>query len=182
MLLAIFASHALAAGNGALKTKVLAGRTDLCACNYATVPFYRAYSTARNDNFYTTDYAELLLMVRDNGYRRNPDLGLVLNATAPGAVPLYRLWNGRTNIDCDHFYTTSMVERDNTAGKDGWVYEGVAAYVLPSSACGTMPVYRLFSTSGYNHFYTLDAMELARMLTLLPYWLEGFAGFIWPAV
>jgi len=41
-------------------------------------------------------------------------------------VPLYRLYNATS-----HFYTTSAAERDNAVSQYGYVYEGIACYVLP---------------------------------------------------
>lgn len=43
-----------------------------------------------------------------------------------GAIPLYRLYSPASN---DHFYTTSVPERDNAVSTFGYLYESVAGHV-----------------------------------------------------
>jgi hypothetical protein len=49
-------------------------------------------------------------------------VGYVFPTQAPGTVPLHRYYKG------DHFYTTNLAELGH--GRDGWRYEGVAAYII----------------------------------------------------
>ncbi|WP_443612862.1 hypothetical protein [Actinoallomurus purpureus] len=45
-----------------------------------------------------------------------------------GTTPLFRLWNP---VIHDHFYTTSVDERNNAVVRYGYVSEGVACEVYP---------------------------------------------------
>lgn len=63
---------------------------------------------------------------------------------------MYRLYNPNSG---EHFYTSSIVERDNVRDA-GWNYEG-KGWSAPTSS--STPVYRLYS--GTDHHYTTSAYE-----------------------
>lgn len=66
----------------------------------------------------------------------------------PIVLPLFRLYNGR-----DHFYTTSIEERDNS----GYGYEKISCRVYPNRHLGAVPLFRLWN--GHDHFYTTSTVE-----------------------
>jgi hypothetical protein len=74
---------------------------------------------------------------------------------SPGAVPLYRYWNGGIS---DHFYTTNWAELG--AGKYGWNFEQTQCYVFPGQRSGLLPLYRYWNGSVGDHFYTTNWNEL----------------------
>ena len=82
---------------------------------------YRCYSASATDHFYTlSSTCEGASSMTLEGH-----IGYVVTSDTCGAVPLYRLYHGDTN---DHFYTPSAAERDSAIA-DGWVDEGIEAYV-----------------------------------------------------
>lgn len=56
-------------------------------------------------------------------------IGYWAAAPACDAVPLFRLYRSASN---NHFFTTSVAERDNASANLGYVYEFVAGYVFPA--------------------------------------------------
>ena len=93
-----------------------------------TVPFYRAYSGAGGDHFYTIDIDEFEAATSSGGYSAEGVAANVYQTQICGTVPFYRLFNEQ---EVDHFYTTSEIERDNAVNNLGYQYEGIAAYVNP---------------------------------------------------
>jgi len=63
----------------------------------------------------------------------------------------------------------------------GYSYEGIAGYVYPPSAasypCGALPLYRLYSASAVDHFYTMSAAE-RDSASAGGYTIEGIAAYI----
>lgn len=53
-------------------------------------------------------------------------LGFIGTAAGCGSVPLYRAYSGSAG---NHFYTTSLGERDNAVANLGYVAEGIPGYV-----------------------------------------------------
>jgi hypothetical protein len=79
----------------------------------------------------------------------------VYGAQVAGTIPLYRLSKS------DHFYTTSVSERDGAMSKYGYTDEGIACYVYGAQAAGLTPLYRLSKSDGdqNDHFYTTSVAE-----------------------
>ena len=75
----------------------------------------------------------------------------------------------------DHFYTTSVSERDNALRNLGYTYEGVAGHLYPDTACGALPLYRLNNSNATDHFYTMSADDRDTGS-----YYEGIAGYIFP--
>jgi hypothetical protein len=88
------------------------------------VPFYRCV-LASGFHFYTQSSS----CEGSPGSVSEGVMGYVATtAGVCGSVPLYRLVRGN-----DHFYTTSVAERDSAIAVSGYASEGVAAHVWPSS-------------------------------------------------
>jgi hypothetical protein len=95
----------------------------------STVQFYRLWSSAATDSFYTISTTE-----RDNALKN----GYAVIATDPlvyiyptqvcGSVPFYRLFH-KTKLD--NFYTTSESERQDFISNQGYTDIEIAGYVLP---------------------------------------------------
>ena len=128
-----------------------------------------------------------------------PGFDPVPRASAQGqtvtAVPLYRLYKIAydTSFGSEswppgfHFYTADAYERDKAAKYARYQVRGVAAYVLPKPAHGTVPLYRLRAEAqnykkqpvSTKHFYTTDKAEADKAIAAG--WKdEGVVGFVAP--
>lgn len=113
---------------------------------------------------------------------------LLLFSATPGVgvvetVPVHRFWSPVLHT---HFYTADEAEKDRVLlhWPQAWTYEGIAFRAFASGAAeGTRPVHRFWSPALGSHFYTLDEVEKARVLSLWPdVWLyEGVAFYAYPA-
>ena len=62
----------------------------------------------------------------------------------------------------------------------GYNAEGTTGYVFSDQEPHTVPLYRLYSASGTDHFYTTDAQERDNAIANSGYTSEGIAGYIYP--
>jgi hypothetical protein len=53
-------------------------------------------------------------------------------------------------------------------------------YVHPDTACGGLPLYRLYNSGATDHFYTMSATERDNASDNLGYTKEGIAGYTFP--
>ncbi len=91
-----------------------------------------------------------------------------------GLIPFYRLYHPGWK---SHFYTVSLAEKNN-ALYYGFLEEGVLGYVSPSSAVGSVPLYRMYHDRG-AHFYTTD-IQVREQQKAAGFVDEGIACFVWP--
>lgn len=98
--------------------------------------------------------------------------GVTVNQVAD-TVPLYRYWNSG---GVDHFYTTSW--RELGYGRNGWVYEGIQAFIHAKRVAGSVPLYRYWNAGSQDHFYTTNWSELGGGRGGYGY--EGIQGFVFP--
>jgi len=107
--------------------------------------------------FFTSDSKSIQTLV-NSGYTLENNAFNTPSSIAPTPLPssnrknIYRL-NGS-----EHFYTTSIFERDGLL-KNGWIYEGVLAEAPISET--SSPVYRL---NGPEHLYTINKTEQIALL------------------
>jgi hypothetical protein len=81
----------------------------------------------------------------------------------------------------DHFYTTSLAERDSALLHHGYLSEDVACVVHPAQAPETIPFHRVHQADLRFHFYTASDMERDNAVANLGYISEGDACFVFPA-
>lgn len=79
----------------------------------------------------------------------------------PGStVALFRLVDfGKNSYGRDHFYTDSATERDSAITDYYYHDEGVAGFVYPDEAAGTVPLYRFRDTTNGHRIYTISNAE-----------------------
>lgn len=117
------------------------------------------------------------------GKPRLADAAVDLGAYESSAlVPVYRFWSPVTG---DHFYTASEAERDKLIKyyAAAWTPEGIAFYAYVRAAePNLLPVYRFWSITGGDHFYTIKEAEKAKLLQQKPpvWMLEGTAFYAYP--
>jgi GH25 family lysozyme M1 (1,4-beta-N-acetylmuramidase) len=80
----------------------------------------------------------------------------------------------RVDSSKEHFYTTSLSERDSLV-KTGWRYEGVLA--TSSVATTKYPMYRLSKKSGGTHMFTGNASERSSLIKSGAWKDEGIAWY-----
>lgn len=95
---------------------------------------------------------------------------LVGSCPAITTVPLVR-YNNSDPAVLDHFYTTSFSEIG--CGQGGWFYEGSIGLLLQSQSPGTTALYRFWSASLGDHFYTTNPSDADPS-----YVAEGVTGYI----
>ncbi|KAJ7702694.1 hypothetical protein B0H17DRAFT_1194577 [Mycena rosella] len=95
----------------------------------STAPFYRLFSMADSNNFYTMSTTERDIALK-NGYgliTRDP-LIYIYPAQVCGSVPFYHLYHSTTG---DHLYPTSETERLAFISTQGYQDVDIAGYLLP---------------------------------------------------
>lgn len=121
------------------------------------VPVYRAWNGS--DHFFTSSLSEYNGL--SSRYNREGIAFYIANYPMSDHVHLFRLYN--SNLD-DHFYCTSVVERDDAKNNHGYVLEGIIGYVIPSSmpliSEGHVPLFRAYHAGFHDHFYTISAEEI----------------------
>ncbi|KAJ3994191.1 hypothetical protein F5050DRAFT_1531454, partial [Lentinula boryana] len=143
-----------------------------CADNANVVPLLRAYTGTGQDHFYTTNSSEMNAALLTT-YSFEGDAAFIWSTQEASTVPLYRLFNQIVN---DHFYTIDANE-SNEALSLGYAFDTdshIAGYLYPYSICGASPIYRLYSSSSTDHFYTMSQTESA---SAAGYIVEGIVGF-----
>lgn len=90
-----------------------------------TIPLFRMWNPSNAVHLYTTDEGERM-NARNLGYRDDRLAGFVYPGRVCDAIPLFRMVRGR-----DRLYTTSATEQ-NWAKREGYVSDGIAAWVLPT--------------------------------------------------
>ncbi|KAJ3753737.1 hypothetical protein EV360DRAFT_30125, partial [Lentinula raphanica] len=143
-----------------------------CANVANAVPLLRAYTLSGSDHFYTTNSTEMSNALAAS-YSFEGDAAFVWSTQETSTVPLYRMFSQNSN---DHFYTIDANETSEALSL-GYAFESdshIAGYVYPYSVCGASPIYRLYSSSGGDHFYTMSRTEGS---AAPGYVVEGIAGF-----
>jgi hypothetical protein len=153
---------------------------------------YRLYSPATAEHLYTSDEFEYRYLSNqvDPACCGWTAEGAIYDVLAgPGrignsgsvdivdAVPLYRLYNPYSH---QHHWTIALNEY-NYLGTIGWQQEGIAQYVFPRQALGTVPLYRLYLNAfGGLHLWTTDIVERDYLMTSAGWVYEGVAAYVIP--
>ena len=119
----------LGRGKDGFLPDVVMGRVYSTRAATDLVPLYRYVAAKDGDHMYTADFHELRFAT--GGYRFDGVLGYVQAAKGPGLLPLHRYFNKSRH---DHLVTTDGDELDGANGKNGYRYEGVAAYTPGTGA------------------------------------------------
>jgi uncharacterized protein DUF5648 len=127
--------------------------------------------------FYTTDPNEMAALQGQPKWSYTGIVGYVIpnSKQIPGSVAMYRLTKQVTqhmptpipNHTYSNFlFTTDKNEADNAANNLGWRLEGIAFYVSPKPALGSVELYRLYlpydgdTGLGDVHLYTASKSEM----------------------
>ncbi|KZT71847.1 hypothetical protein DAEQUDRAFT_736371 [Daedalea quercina L-15889] len=141
----------------------LATRASDAVCDTEhAAPFWGAYSAAKTDHFYSTDYTQVNGSFAD-GYELQARLGFIFREKTVSASIFLRLYNAK---QIDNFYTTNETEADRVIRDDGYHDRGYRAS-------------QLYSSAKTDHFYTINETE-AQQYVKNGYELQGIAGYILP--
>ena len=126
------------------------------ATNTIPQPVYRFYNFKKGVHFFTASETERRNVVARLSSTYRPE-GVSYAFDASGtvnSVPLYRFYNYRKGT---HFYTASVVERDEVIRKlwRTYRYEGPQWNVADAG----QPVFRFFNVRTGTHFYTTSVAE-----------------------
>jgi hypothetical protein len=119
----------LGRGKDGFLPDVLMGRIHPARAQANMTPLYRYVSAADGDTMYTADFLELRFAT--GSYRYDGVLGYVQAAKGPGLVALHRYYNKSKS---DHLVTTNPEELNGAQGRNGYRYEGIAAYTPDTGA------------------------------------------------
>lgn len=74
-------------------------------------------------------------------------------------------------------YTTSVANLDSDIVNGGYVSQGDAGYIFTEQAPNSVPLYRLYSTTLTDHYYTVNETDKDYMITkgYTYEWVEGYA-------
>ena len=141
--------------------------TTTTNASYQVYQFTNSANQATVAQSGTTDAAKVAQL----GFTQASALFNVTSGLAPTPLPP----NGQANVyrlnGNEHFWTTSLLERDNLLSS-GWANEGVA--FTASANATTTPTYRLYN--GGTHFWTTNASEKASLVSA-GWTLEGIAWY-----
>lgn len=100
----------------------------------------------------TTQYSNIAIQAQFNQMKTSTitliiaQLVAIVSAQTGKLVPLHQYNFGQKGkgelVSSDQFYTTNFDEMNRCKGKDGYRYEGIAAYVYECSVRDTVPLYR----------------------------------------
>lgn len=146
---------------------------------------YRFWSPVLERHFYTMGDAErqtLIAQYKNVWTCEGPVYRAFESQTDPNTLPVYRFWSDKISA---HFYTVSESEKDWLISQYAhvWTFECVAFYAYPvgRQPAGAIPVYRLWSPTKNDHFYTISETERKNLSTNFPgVWQDE--GIAWYAV
>jgi hypothetical protein len=126
---------------------------------------HRYWHPGHKDHFYSTNAAEIGTTTHGQtgnaGFVSEGESFAVFTHHHHGLTPVYRYHNASVH---DHFYTTNAAEIGTTTpgqtGANGYTSEGILGYISPTEFPGSIPVYRYYSASVHDHFYTTNAAEI----------------------
>ena len=131
-----------------------------------TSPIFRLYNPRTGNHFYTRSSSERDSAISNHSYVSEGTAFYAYPDQNSGKSPVYRFYSSLTG---DHFYTASEGEKSSVQNNPQWgyTYEGIAFYVSLSQESETSPVYRFYSPSTGDHFYTASENE-ANSISLYP--------------
>jgi hypothetical protein len=97
------------------------------------------------------------------------DFFFLYSAETPGLSPLYR---------CDKGGGRRFLTLHPTC-EIGIAPELIMGYIATSPVCGAVPLYRMYSATASDHFFTISAPERDIAVATYGYLDEGIAGYVW---
>ncbi|KAJ7616129.1 hypothetical protein FB45DRAFT_935330 [Roridomyces roridus] len=147
-----------------------------CGVPSDAVPFYRSFSSSRQDYWYSPDGTAVSTAIRA-GYELQEVIGLIFLTQEEGTAPLYHL------VDATHQLYTMNITEVAVQEQHGWSGSNLnppTLYIYPDQVCGSIPMYRLFSAATEGYFYTTSSAERLEFIQNEGYADVGITGYILP--
>jgi hypothetical protein len=138
---------------------------------FSAIVQYRQYYNPTIGKHYYTRFTN----TAPPGFQFERVVAFVFDGPGVGLVPFFHLRHPGTG---DNFYTIDWNEVQSAIQNNGYVLAGDgSAYVYPpgQQGGGFRPLYRLYSPSGGDHFYTTSWEEVILVTQTLGYVYEGVA-------
>ena len=121
---------------------------------------WELYSPNTDSNFLTASSTERDNAVASSNYVYSIKPFYAFTSQQPGTIPVYRI-----RTPTEHFYTTSITERDSLLQNSQNTDEGTAFYAYSASTLtnASYPIYRLSNTTG--HIFTSNPSARDRLIT-----------------
>ncbi len=136
------------------------------------VPVYRFWSPRISQHFYTASAREKDKLITEfplSWTYEGIAFAAFRDGSQAGTVPLYRLWSPQDNA---HYFTLDKGQRDKllASPEKVWMSEGIAFYLYPvaSHPAGTSAVYRFWSPTVSEYFFTMNTAERDHLRTAYP--------------
>lgn len=122
-------------------------------------PLYRLWSAGATDHLYVVG-AEAANNAGYVGYQNEGIESKIDTVKGDDEIPLYEVVSYAYG---DHFYTTNIIEAALAMSYLGYQDLRTVGYVYSSTSCpaGTTPLYRSYSATYTDHFYTTNFVEYA---------------------
>ncbi|KAJ6529122.1 hypothetical protein DFH09DRAFT_934859 [Mycena vulgaris] len=155
-------------------------REDCAPASHAE-PLYRDWSAEQSDHFYTNNKGEADVVLGGQ-FVSEGIAALVFPGPIPGGHPITRLLNLEAQ---DHMLSGDPADIQNALSL-GYMSEtddfADPIYMYSTQVCGSVPMFRLYSATATDHFYTTDAAERdAAIAGDSAYVDEGALGYVLPA-
>ncbi|KAF5360742.1 hypothetical protein D9756_005096 [Leucocoprinus leucothites] len=152
-----------------------------------TIPLRRMWNGDLTSHFYST-YGLEVAQFGTQGYSEEPPQGRVYATQVDGTVPLWRCNLNQGTPQIDYFYTADAAEfQAQVAGGCQVMPDPAAAgisqgigYLHPRPQCNAVPLYRLYSSARFDHFYTINETERQNNINTGLYADQGITGYVIP--
>lgn len=124
-------------------------------------PVYELFNPAMADHFYTMNQTEVENATNNMDYTNHGIIYYWSSVPFSGGIPIYRLWHSY-----DHFYTTSVVERDACVS-NGYTDEGIVGYLATTNSGNLFGWHRYYHSDWDDHAILLVKMTVMFCLRLV---------------
>ncbi|MFW0837678.1 MAG: T9SS type A sorting domain-containing protein [Candidatus Komeilibacteria bacterium] len=135
-------------------------------------PVYELFNPAMADHFYTMNQTEVENATNNMDYTNHGIIYYWSSVPFSGGIPIYRLWHSY-----DHFYTTSVVERDACVS-NGYTDEGIVGYLATTNSGNLFGWHRYYHSDWDDHAYPVSQND-RDVLFAAGYIDEGIHGYVW---
>ncbi|KAJ3562052.1 hypothetical protein NP233_g9815 [Leucocoprinus birnbaumii] len=158
-----------------------------CPLNAGAMYLRRMWRGDISSHFYST-YGPEVAYYGTQAYVEETPQGRLYPVQQVGTVPLWRCIESGGTPQVNYFYTANAAEfQARVAGGCQAMGDPAAAgvaqeigYLYTSQVCGSVPLYRLYSASRFDNFYTINSTERQNNINNGLYADQGIVGYVLP--